>query len=207
MMLPRTDPKVEAQIGIRSVDMWRIFLRCRWNQEKFGPRNRRALLSYMPDMGDVFDNYGDWIAYKVGEILKGLDVQQDVVLVSPEEPNIERLITSIGVLMQNRQVAVQIPRSVLNSTNLDRSLRGAEDKAWHRQLRHLGQRGYENVVMIDEFTISYATARSMVRLLQRSEFGIEPRAYIPIVDFSVDDGMDSPPTYPLYHIPHPGRGR
>ena len=206
--LPPADPKnEEAQIGIRAIDMWRMLLRCQWNEEKFGPRGKRPFFGYMPDMGDVFKNYGDWIAFKVAELFRGLGVHQDVVLVCPEEPRIERLIARLGVLMQNRQVAVQIPRAVLNSKDLDRALRDTADNAWHRQLRHLGRRGYDNVVMIDEFVISYSTARSTVRLLQRSEFGIEPRAYIPIIDFSVGGGMASPPTYPLYRLPHPGGRR
>jgi hypothetical protein len=206
LMLPPNDPKSEGQIGIRAFDMWHMLSRCQWHQEGFGPRGRK-LLGYVPDMGDVFDTYGDYIAFKVAEVLRGLGLHQDVVLVCPEEPHIERLVARLGIIMQNRQVAVHIPRRVLNSTNLDRALRGTEEMAWHRQLRHLARRGYDNVIIIDEFTISYTTASAIVRLLQRSEFRIEPRAYVPIIDFSSAGGMAAPPTYPLYRMPNPWVGQ
>jgi hypothetical protein len=200
--LGHTSPD-EDQVTFRSIDMWDMLIKYEWKQEKFGPRSQRRLLSYLPDMGRIFDTYGSWIAHKIGRLLERIDLPSDVVFVCPKEEHIERLVTQLGILRQNRQVTVQIPRPVLDSTNLDRTLPKTEDEEWHRQLRHLKGRENDNVVIIDEFVLSYSTVRSMINILGREEFQIKPRVYIPVIDFSVDGGIHGLETYPLYRLPHP----
>lgn len=198
--LPPTKPTEDGQIGLRTFDMWEILNKASFKREEFGPKRPR--LPFIPDLGEIFDDHGAWIAYKIGDLLESLRIGPDVVFVCPREPHIERLVTQLGVLRQNRQLTVQIPRPVLDKTKLDQTLLTTVDDEWHRQLRHLGQRNYGNIVMLDEFVISYGTAKSIARLLQRREFGLEHRAYIPIVDFSAGD-MPLPRTFPLYRLPHP----
>jgi hypothetical protein len=201
--LPHTEPKEDSQIGLRAFDMWDILRRTDFKEETFGPK--RTWSPFIPDMEKIFDDHGTWLAYKIGELLEWLNIGSNAVFVAPQEPHIERLVERLGELRQNKQITVRIPRVVLNSTHLERTLRNTVQEDWHRQLRHLGKRNFGEIVMLDEFVMSYRTAKAMLRLLRRNEFGefgLTQRAFIPIVDFSL---MESPipDTYPLYKLPRP----
>ena len=71
-------------------------------------------------------------------------------------------------------------------------------------MRHLSAGRNNTIVLIDEFSFSHSTAQFILRLLH-TEFGIEPRAYIPILDLSSQGvPFSRPPAYPLYRVPYPG---
>ena len=198
--LDHTPAKAEAQTSIRAYDMWHTFVRSAWVREGFGPRGQPRY-GWIPDLGDIFAGaYGPWIAYKVGMVLRTLALDQEVVFVCPEEPHIGELLVRLGVLLQNRQVTVQVPRAILNRRDPD--VRGRQIDGWYRQLSHLGQRGYQNLVILDEFTASHTTARSLIRLL-RAKFDLDPALYIPIIDFAPSNPVEGVRTVPLYRLPHP----
>lgn len=196
-------PRVsDRYLPIRAIDIWQILLNCKWNQETFGPLGRH-FLRYAPDMAEVFDRHGDWFAYKIGELLRSVGMDRDIVFVSPEEPHVERLIRRLGIIMQNRQVAVMVPRAVLNSPDLDHYLEQHSGDDWYMQLSYLCDKN-ANIVLIDEFSRSFSTARELIRLLEHQVFGLSHKAYIPVLDFAPESVRRPPFTYPLYRLPYLG---
>ncbi|MCX4671046.1 hypothetical protein OG453_30870 [Streptomyces sp. NBC_01381] len=200
--LPHTDPLREHHT-LRTFDAWEILLTSQWGAERVAPEG--SFFRYAPDMGDVFDNYGNWVASKVISLLltRGL-VPASTVFVFPDEERIKRLLVRISTLLRGRPVTIRIPSEVLgHHTSADgRSVAGVRrgrtsSDIWERQLHHLrGSRS--KVVMLDEFRASGHTARAMLSLLLNRE--IQPVAYIPILDFSDETDLDGLPVHPLYRI-------
>jgi hypothetical protein len=125
------------------------------------------------------------------------------VFICPEEPHVQELIKRLGIIMQNRQVAVMIPRAVLDSSDLDHYLSQHDMADWYMQLRYLRDKN-ANIVIVDEFSRSFSTARDVIRLLRHKDFDLAHKAYIPVLDF-VPETIPRPPfTYPLYRLPYMG---
>lgn len=99
--------------------------------------------------------------------------------------------------MENRQITVRIPRDVLDDADSEERLTATADEDWQRQLRHLGTRR-KKAVILDEFRARGTTARAIRSVLRR--FGVEPIAFVPILDFSDEQDLDGLPVYPLYKI-------
>jgi adenine/guanine phosphoribosyltransferase-like PRPP-binding protein len=196
--LDHTDPVRDQKLTLRSYDAWSMLLECKWAIEKFGPGQDNGIFACLPDMGDVFEKHGNWIALKILARVQTLEARSDIVFVCPDESHIERLITKVGVLMENQQVTVRIPRTVLDEVDDRKYLTEQRNEEWHRQLRHLGDRK-ARVVLIDEFRMHGTTERAMLSLLQ--QFEVEPLAYIPILDFSGHQDPEGLSVYPLYSIP------
>jgi hypothetical protein len=198
--LPHTPARIETQIGIRAFDMWSILLEAGWGREQFGapPRQQYA---HLPDLGRVFSRHGNYFAYKVHYLLKNLGADREVAFVCPEEANVEQLVTCLGVLLQNRQVAVRVPPAVIRGRNWNQEAARRRNEGWHRQLRHLHNQHFSKTVIIDEIAGSKLTAEGLVRLLR--SFDLEPFAFVPIIDFSPGRPLQGVPTYPLYRIPYP----
>lgn len=198
--LPHTPANGEAQIGIRAFDMWNMLFEANWGREQFGAPARQRY-AHLPDMGQVFSKHGNWIAYKVHFLLKTLGADGEIAFVCPEEANVEELVLHLGILLQNRQVTVRVPPSVIRGSNWQREVSQRVGEDWHRQLRHLRDQRFSSVVIIDEIAGRKTTAEGLVRLLR--SFEIEPFAYVPIIDFSPSQPLRGIPTYPLYRIPNP----
>jgi len=198
--LPHTPANGEAQIGIRAFDMWNMLFEVDWGKEQFGaPAKQRY--THLPDMGQIFSKHGNWIAYKVHYLLKTLGADGDIAFVCPEEANVEELVLHLGILLQNRQVTVRVPPSVIRGSNWRREVSQRVSEDWHRQLRHLGNQRFPSVVIVDEIAGRKTTAEGIARLLR--SFGLEPFAYVPIIDFSPDRPLKGVATYPLYRISNP----
>lgn len=195
--LKHTDPLKDHLQALRSYDVWNIFLGSRWRPEEFGPHDADTFFSYHPDMGHVFEQYGDWIALKAISLSRALGEQLDPIFVCPEEERIEKLVVKLGVLMENRQITVRIPRDVLDDADSEERLMAAADEDWQRQLRHLGTRR-KKALILDEFRAHGTTARAIRSVLRR--FGVEPIAFVPVLDFSDEQDLDGLPVYPLYKI-------
>ena len=200
--LTHTPRSSDRYLPVRTIDMWQILLECRWNNETFGPPGR-PFLRYAPDMAQVFERHGDWFAYKIGELLRSLRMERDIVFVCPEEPHVEGLLRRLGIIMQNRQVAVLVPRAVLNIPDLDDYLQQHKSDDWYIQLSYLRERN-ANIVLIDEFSRTFTTAKDLIRLLAHRAFGLTHKAYIPVIDFAPENARRPPFTYPLYRLPYLG---
>ena len=160
-------------------------------------------MRYAPDMAEVFERYGDWFAFKVGELLRSLGMDRDLVFICPDEPHVEGLIRRLGIIMQNRQVAVLIPRTVLDNFDHERNLQHHGTDDWYMQLSYLKDRK-ANIVLIDEFSRSFSTARDIIRLLEHRELRLRHKAYIPVLDLAAENVRRPPLTYPLYRVPYLG---
>jgi hypothetical protein len=200
--LPHTPAHREQQIGVRSFDMWSMLLEADWKRESYGAPPKQ-LYNSLPDLRQVFSRHrhGNYFAYKVHRLLENLGAGSEVAFVYPAEANIEELIVRLGVLLQNRQVAVRVPPAVIRGRNLNHELDRRSDEEWHRQLRHLKNQHFPRAVIIDEFAGSKLTADGLARLLRA--FDLEPFAYVPIIDLSPERTLPGIPTYPLYRIPYP----
>ena len=130
-------------------------------------------------------------------------MERDLVFICPDEPHVERLISRLGTIMQNRQVAVLIPRLVLDNFDPERDLEHYDASDWHTQLSYLRDKK-ANIVLVDEFSRSFSTARDIIRLLEHRELRLRHRAYIPVLDLAPQSVRRPPLTYPLYRLPYLG---
>jgi hypothetical protein len=208
--IPYTDPWSEEYLTIRTFDFWDMMLSFKWRPETFGPKSAR-LFRETPDLENLFERYGDWLAYKIDIVLTYIGVQNEVVVVCPDEPIVNRLMAKLRPRFQQRLVAIHIPRNVLDLIGAQSDLTvesvlrtvGDEgnDDGWLRQLRYLAShRSLAHIAVIDEFNASGTTAKAILALLH--EFGLRPTAYIPVINWDpVASVPGSVPVYPLYHLP------
>ena len=207
--LPHTDPLREGH-ALRSYDVWDVFLASAWGSERITPLPSGHRFHYAPDLKAVFDEHGGWVARKVMALLDALGFPSGVVIVCPDEAPIRSVVDRLATLMDDRPTVIRIPSEVLDHrTTLDaeeraKHLRETQSHLWRRQLRHLSDRGGK-VVILDEFRASGTTARTMRGILKLH--GIEPRALVPIIDFSEAGDLDGLPVHPLYRIRAARSGR
>ncbi|MFJ2235216.1 hypothetical protein [Streptomyces sp. NPDC087859] len=202
--LPHTDPSREHH-ALRTYDAWDILLTSRWGEEEVFPTADGLFFPFVPDMGDVFDKYGDCIASKVINLLRALGpAPSSVVLVCPDEDHINKLVDRISTLMKGRPVKIAIPGEALDHSTSSggararaRRRRAPGSDVWRRQLRPLRGRK-SKVVILDEFRATGLTARAMHSLLLSEN--VHPVAYIPILDFSGETDLDGLPVHSLYRI-------
>src|SRR5262249_35005002 len=143
--LPHTPPPSDEEfLGIRAYDMWKMLLEFEWRSETYGPSGLPRLPT-LPQFDLIFKQYGDWIAFKVDRLVTEVAFagrsHDELVYVCPAEPAMQQLISRLKPRRDDRSVAVQIPRDVL-----DRLKEGDEtvvdlDAAdgWARQLRLLAE--------------------------------------------------------------------
>ncbi|MEV2239352.1 hypothetical protein [Micromonospora sp. NPDC049891] len=218
--------------GIRSYDMWEMLLTHEWVPEKYGPGDPDQTspgpprFSLVPDFTRIFEEYGDWIAYKLDEMLEATRVGgagvEEAVYVCPAEPAMNTLTDQLKARRGARPVAVKIPRRILwaaerdDFSEVDRhaelgwgrqlSRLAEQDMGWGRQLSLLAERDSYAVAIIDEFNGSNTTALSMLKILRR--FGITALAYLPVINRNPGSalrlaGGPEVPIRPLYEIPSP----
>lgn len=197
------DLAFDPHFQLRAYDMWEMLLDVDWTKEQYGPADA-ALLSETPDFDQVFDKYGSFVAFKYEELLRHLQ-GNEVVVVCPDEPAVQTLVSRLKVRFEERLVSVDIPRAVLNEVSkrkdsLNDLVALDVNEPWARQLRHLREHD-ERVVIIDEFNGSGSTAKSVVRLLEAAHVTVE--VYVPVLDRKPDIDLGRVKTHPLYEIPSP----
>jgi hypothetical protein len=201
--LPHTDPLRDRGHTLRSYDVWDIFLKSPWGSEKITPQPFGHRFHYAPDLEAVFTEHGNWLATKIMSLFETLGMPPGVVIVCPDETPIKALVAKLSDLMAIRPMVITIPSEALeHRTDLDRDetekvLDQAQGQLWQKQLSHLKGRG-DPVVILDEFRASGTTARIMVDILDH--WRVEPRAYVPIIDFSEERDLDGLPVHSLYRI-------
>ncbi|MBC8988742.1 phosphoribosyltransferase [Micromonospora chalcea] len=212
-----TDPR-SSQPGIRSFDMWEILLAHKWVPERYGPGDsdntqpgpRR--FSLVPDFVRIFKEYGDWIAFKLDEMLTTMRTGgagvEEAVYVCPAEPAMDTLTDLLRARHGARPVPVKIPRPILRDAERGdfSTLEQERDVGWGGQLSDLAKSNSYSVVLIDEFNGSNTTALSMLKVLQR--FDITATAYLPVINLNPGSALRLPsglevPVCPLYEIPAP----
>jgi hypothetical protein len=202
--LPFTPTDEEPTVGIRAIDMWTMFQEVEWREETFGAEPGHLYKS-LPDMGELFKQHGNWIAYKVHQLLLMLGAHEEVAFICPDESHIAVLVEHLGILLQNRQVTVRVPRNIIKPRTRRTETAKQRDGRWRRQLEHLAKQHFRQILIIDETAGSKATANALVRILR--EFELQPLAFVPIIDFSPDIRIPGVQTYPLYILPnHRGTG-
>jgi len=200
--LPHTDPLRDGHT-LRTYDAWDVFLASAWRFEGIAPPPSGRRFLYAPDLKEVFEEHGGWVAGKVMTLLDALGFPSGVVVICPDESPIRLVVDRLAALMEDRPTVIRIPSEVLGyHTTLDdgersRHLRETQKHLWRRQLRHLSSRGGK-VVILDGARVSGSTARTMRTILQLHH--VEPRAFIPIVDFSEESDLEGLPVHPLYRI-------
>jgi adenine/guanine phosphoribosyltransferase-like PRPP-binding protein len=198
--LEHTNPLEERFVRLRSYDLWDMFLQAPWEPEPYGPTGLK-LFDEAPGMGWIFQEYGDYLAYKIEVLLDSLPVRGELVFVSPDESRINQLMEKLAPRFHDRFVAVRVPREVFERQTDDSG--SAQDRAgWRKQLEHLARAEAASAVIIDEFNASSGTATNLVKLLRAH--GVEPVAYVPIVNRHEEAAsIDGVNVYPLYQIPSP----
>lgn len=69
--MPHTPPSRPGQLRISSFDMWTMLLDVSWAAETYGPGGVPRY-DYVPQLGEVFRSYGDWIAFRYEVLLREL---------------------------------------------------------------------------------------------------------------------------------------
>ncbi|MCG5446530.1 phosphoribosyltransferase [Micromonospora sp. NIE79] len=212
--LPHLDPLGDDRQLIRTYDMWEMLLDAEWVEESYGPP-ARSRFRRSPDFEQIFQEYGDWIAYKLDQALRSMTlagaVRDEVVYVCPDEPAMRQLVRRLRARRSGRPGAVHIPRAVLRDAERNDFSRIDMDAGlgWTRQLRLLREGSGYDVAIIDEMNASGATARSMIKVLDHA--GVVPVAYLPLLNrvpgFQLTRrGGVAVPICPLYEIPSPRPG-
>lgn len=199
LRLPHTDKYRDEFAELRSYDAWHILTSVGWDTESYGPPVPKRL-RHFPPFEEIFDEFGDCLAYKLELIMR--EVAPGAVIVCPEEPAVQLLIRRMQPWAEDRMVAVPLPREALIRAEGADVRRIAADTGWGRQLDHLSQR-QARVVVLDEINASNETARQMLHILKA--FHIHPRAYTPIFNFVPAVQLDEVPIRALYELPSPRR--
>ena len=199
----------EQHIMISAYDMWSMLLEVPWRAEPYWPKGKKKL-DWIPDFEAVFEQFGDWIAYRYDEMLKHLGHTRDVVIVAPNERRVQRLLDRLRARFEERIVAVAIDRDVIDAVDNgddtpDAVARAAEDAGrdvddWRRQLLHL-RSSRTPVLVIDEFNASGGSARAIVDVLRA--FGVPVAAYLPFLDWHPGLDLQEVRVHALYEIPSP----
>ena len=200
--LPHSSNRGEELIGLRSYDAWEIMTEVTWKEEPYGPPQHRRH-RVLPDFEEMFTQYGDYLAYKLENVLRHVSQQAEVAVVCPDEPAILAIINRMQPWADNRIAAVRLPREILErSGRMDPSdlMVADEDSEWARQLRHLAERN-ASVVLTDEFNGSNTTAKQMIKVI--SAFRLRARAYAPIFNFVPGEPLQDVQVVALYDLPSP----
>ncbi|OLF09877.1 hypothetical protein [Actinophytocola xanthii] len=202
--LPFTNKDREELLRLRSYDAWEVLSHVPWIEETYGPPEHLRQKSN-PDFVRLFEEFGDYLAYKLEMVLRHLVPGSAVAVACPEEPGILAVVKRMQPWADNRIVAVRVPRSVLEKA--DRSTSAeirqlAEGHEWSRQLAHLAERNV-NVVVVDEQNGSNRTARQMIKVLE--SFHLRPKAYLPVFNFVPSETLDGVRVVALYDVPRPRR--
>jgi hypothetical protein len=208
--LPFTDPsRPDPQLQIAADSMWWMLRNVTWGPETYGPKHGRRY-PLIPHLSEVFERWGDWIAYKYAIVMEGLGLADAPVVVCPEESAALALVERLSARFDDQLVAILLPRELLVDLEDDperaRAV-AAEAKAaqhapheWARQLIALSGGGVP-VIVIDEFNATGTTARAIADLVRA--FQIQVAAYLPFLDWDVEDRLTFMPLRPLYGFPNP----
>jgi hypothetical protein len=190
---------------LRAFDLWSMLRDVSWRKEEYGPPNAKLFKSG-PDFHEVFERYGDFFAYRYERALRPLG-DNEVIIASPDEPAVGALLRRLKARFEDRVVLIAIPRKAVlgpvgrdgSRANVEKVLKRHRAQPWARQLENARSRE-EDVVMVDEFNASGATARAMADLLRGAGVGVT--RFMPVVDRKprIDIGI---PITPLYEIPSP----
>lgn len=200
--LPYTSNRGEGLIGLRSFDAWEIMTKVTWKEEGYGPPPHRRH-RILPDFEEMFSLYGDYLAFKLENVLRHVSQKAEVAVVCPDEPAIRSIVNRMQPWADNRIATVRLPRETLELSGRVDSADLAvsdEDSEWARQLRHLAGRN-ASVVLTDEFNGSNITAKRMISVLHA--FKLQARAYAPIFNFVPNEPLQDVQVVALYDIPSP----
>jgi len=175
--------------GVAARDMWHMMLAYNWRAEHDPPVGQQEL-PITPDFERVFEDYGDWLAFKIDERLRSLGFRSEVVVVCPDELAATVLLDSLRIRLQERLIAVTLPSKLPEDViRLSRerpgALRGELDRlstdmpVWLRQLHNIAK-NHSSVFILDEFNASGGTARAIYRILQHLDIPVH--GYIPVLD-------------------------
>ena len=193
--------------GLSAFDFWEMVLSFDWGREPYGaPQATR--FDRIPDFRRVFQEYGDWIAFKYDALLQYLQFGREVVIVCPDEEAVQALVDHLRGRFEERLVAVAIPRRVITHVKRLRSRSAlgrweaqTPEPDWSRQLRHLRATREASVVVIDEFNASGSTVKAICRLLDH--YDVAPSAYLPFWDRAPRTQLPGLRAYAMYTIDSP----
>jgi hypothetical protein len=197
--LPFTTPLDPASTPVRAFDMWDALLRFDWEPEPYSPGDVQRLLD-SPPMGKIFSEFGDWIAYRALKIVDVLASDREVVIVSPDESEVNELMPWLSERFQGRLVSVKIPRKVLDDFDATGG-QADDDITWRTQLLHISGLPRRLIVLLDEFNASGTTARAMVRVVRG--FGVTPDIYLPVLNRTTSTEVDGVPIVSIYQVSSP----
>jgi hypothetical protein len=209
--IPHCSPlldETDRYLQITAYDFWDMALRTPWQEEPYAGQGVPHY-AYDPDFARIFEDFGDWIAFRYELVLKHLGLDREVVVVCPDEPGILQLVSKLGARM-NGLVSVAIPRSVLDDSlqytqaSWASPTSNGNEPAWRRQLKYLA-RTRPPVVFIDDFVSSGKTRADAARILRAH--GIQFTAHVPFVA-RTEEAAAAPSgertiTFPLYYLASP----
>jgi hypothetical protein len=203
--LPFTEKYRNDMVGLRSYDAWDMLSHVSWSPERYGPPPERMLHRALPDFEELFDKFGDYLAYKLEMVLRFVVPDIEVAVVCPDEPGVNAIVKRMQPWADNRIVAVHLPREVLNHHAGGGDVGTYNQRSeWVRQLRRLEERNAP-VVILDEFNASNRTVRHMTEVL--AAFHLQPRAYTPVFNFMPSEQIDGVRVVALYEMPNPRKMR
>ncbi|MET8087373.1 phosphoribosyltransferase [Micromonospora sp. NPDC005197] len=169
---------------LTTAEFWDLVRTCGVKPEDDVPAPRRRGYAVVPDVPQILEQYGNWLADKLWMFVRRSTstVGQDILLVCPEREQGSRKLSNSLSLRSGAQV-VRIPRE-----DIERVVKGTAPEQvfdarapWCQELDSVATK---EVVLIDEFVGSGDTIRAMERIARAK--GLNVKAVCTLLDFSPD---------------------
>ncbi|NQT58172.1 MAG: hypothetical protein HQ557_04230 [Bacteroidetes bacterium] len=198
--LPESDKYDENFDILSTFDFWKMSKNAGFKEKEEDIPSYRESIGFVCDYSKMIEENGSWLTYKLEKLLNRLNISlNDLVFVCPDESmpavfsNYLRLLLSATVIKIPRKVLNRIHSSVDDITGILQEFSN-EHSLWHIGLNSLISK---NIIIIDEFSVSSNTFRSIHQLV--SHYGHYTICFIPLVDFTPDSSNSlETPIYSLY---------
>jgi len=182
---------------LRSFDMWYMAHESDWEREKDVPENIGFSYKIVPIFPRMLELYGDYVAYKMHDVLQQNGLPLDFFIIHPRESGAESVSDKLRTRLDPRVVVVRVPRHYIKKAQaknddweqVKKHIDPTKEE-WYYRLTHMGK---ASAIITDVFNASGSTFRSLHALLK--SLGIPCFCYFPFVD---RDGFDAKPEkYPV----------
>lgn len=206
MNLPANDFYEDDYLMLNTFEIWKMIKETGWLPE-IDPLPHRKSLKFIPNYKQIVENYKDWIAYKLLQMIKYYVPQPDTVIIYPEGDSIGLLIEYLE--MVGKISSVCIPRQAINSISQNSSnIKLIEEKwsneDWYHELQNTSQNKTDfRIIILDTMIISGETVRGIKKFL--AYFNCEDKiySYFFIVDSRSDkeNFLKNEKVLSLYRLP------
>lgn len=185
LKLPLSAEAAEPQGPIRTYDMLHMANTCGWEPEPAPevPDNIGLAFANIPAFTPILQEYGDWLGYKLYDVLRSGLSPDDWFVVHPDESDSTVLAERLQACMDEPLCVVRVPRDAIKAAQMagnqwHQVLHRYNTEFWTQQLTSMVK---SSALILDIFNASGSTAATLQALLRH--YRIEPFAYMCLANF------------------------